>query len=201
MPSSDALGNSSRLRRASAAVPSLLRRLAHKGRPGHDGGELLGSVPLWLHLVAATFWVGSQAMMFLVAVPALRVLGPAQRAPVLRRLAPRFAWLGFVSLAVLLLTGIENIARYAPASMFDLRYGYILTVKVALFALVALLTVLHSFVIGPRLLDEQERGGATARLRGLQAQSIVVSTLAFLLSLAALYCAALLRSRFAFGDV
>jgi uncharacterized membrane protein len=155
-------------------------------------------------LLGATIWVGSQVMMFAVVVPSLRAASATgARLQVLTAVTRRFGYLGGASLVLLVLTGIDNISRYAPASMFDLRYGYILAVKVAMVALVVALTLLHTLYVGPRLLallSADEAGSsdaARARLRATRRLSVSISVLTLLLSLAILFCAALLRSVYA----
>jgi putative copper export protein len=163
---------------------------------------MLQSLPYWLHLLAAATWVGSQVMMFAVIVPGLRRLDAGPRWRLMSVVTVRFGWLGGFSLAVLVATGIDNINRYSPADMFDFRYGYILAVKVALVAAVVLLTLAHSLVVGPRLLRAQEAALASASAvpaeSRLRRQSVMLSSATFLLSLAVLFCAALLRGPFAY---
>ncbi len=162
---------------------------------------MTGSLPLWIHIVAATVWVGPQVMMFVVVVPSLRALDdPRDRTRLLAALTPRFGWLGLGALLVLVLTGIDNIRRYAPSDVFDIRYGYILVTKLVMVTIVILVTVYHSFVVGPSLLRLQSEaatdGAAGARLRSARLQSIVISSLTLVLSLLILLCATLLRSAF-----
>jgi putative copper resistance protein D len=163
---------------------------------------MLQSLPYWLHLLAAAVWVGSQAMMFAVIVPGLRQIEAGPRWRLMSAVTVRFGWLGGVALAVLVVTGIDNINRYSPAAMFDFRYGYILAVKVALVAVVVLLTFVHSLMVGPRLLRAQEAGlsagAAPPEEARLRRQSMVLSSTTFVLSLAVLFCAALLRGPFAY---
>ncbi|HXH21330.1 MAG TPA: DUF4149 domain-containing protein [Dehalococcoidia bacterium] len=164
---------------------------------------MLEALPYWLHLIAAAAWVGPQLMMFLVVVPGLGALDTGTRARFLARISVRFGWLGAASLALLLLTGIDNIDRYAPGRMFEFRYGYILAVKLALFGIVTVLTALHSLVVGPRLLRLQELAAhspdSAPGLPRARRASALLSALTLVLSLAVLFCAALLRSRWAFG--
>lgn len=168
---------------------------------------MLDSLPLWLHLIAATAWVGSQIMMFAVIVPSLRAADLRPRLHILAALTPRFAVLGLVSLGLLLLTGIDNISRYSPPEMFEYRYGYVLTTKLVLFGLLTVATLLHSFRVGPALLREQESAADTSstadprRLKQLRLASIGVSVFTFALSLGVLLCAALLRSTFSYVSV
>jgi len=164
---------------------------------------MLDAIPYWLHLLAAAAWIGPQLMMFLVIAPGLGGLDQPARLRLMRTITLRFGWLGGGALAVLVVTGLGNIDRYAPADMFDLRYGYILAVKLVLVAVVILLTLAHSLVAGPRLLRlqeaalnaTQERAKDLTKARRL---SIVLSALTLLSSLAVLFCAALLRGPFAF---
>jgi uncharacterized membrane protein len=165
---------------------------------------MLTSIPLWLHLMAASVWVGSQIMMFAVVIPSVRKLPEsAARIQVLTPLTTRFGWLGAAALIVLAITGVDNISRYSPGDMFDIRYGYILATKLSLLGLVLLLTLYHTLYVGPRQLRFQaqaaERPGTidSALLVRTRVQSIVISVLTLLLSLAVLFCAALLRSVFA----
>jgi len=169
---------------------------------------MLDSVPLWLHILGAAIWVGSQVMLFVVVVPALRLAeDPRARAAILRGVTRRFGYLGTASLILLFLTGIDNVDRYSPSDMFDIRYGWVLTVKLVLFAIVLMLTALHSLVIGPRLLALQQAAAASpdaataARIRALRARSVAFSGLTLLLSIAILFCAALLRSGWSFEAV
>lgn len=169
---------------------------------------MLDSVPLWFHVVAAAIWVGSQVMMFAVVIPAVRAVGePGARFEILRGVTRRFGYLGLGALVLLVLTGIDNITRHSPGDMFDIRYGYILAVKLTMVALVFLLTVLHTTVIGPAQLSLQEaelsRDNVIAaeRAASLRRVSVTISVLTLLLSLAIVFCAVLLGSGFAFREV
>lgn len=169
---------------------------------------MLGAIPLWLHILGATVWVGSQVMMFAVVVPSLRAAEDGwSRYQVLQAVTVRFGYLGFGALILLVITGIENIFRYAPSDIFEFRYGYILAAKLSIVAVVIALTAVHTLVIGPRLLTQQARdltGGATGESppRGtLRRRSIVISATTLVLSLAIVFCAVLLRTSFAFRAV
>ena len=160
--------------------------------------------PPWLHILAATAWVGPQLMMFLVVMPSLRSMeDAAARYRFMQVLTPRFGWLGFGALALLVITGIENIRRYAPDDMFDLRYGYILTAKLATVAAMALITAVHSFYIGPAQMRLQAEALSRpdsprqGELMSLRRRSMLLSSVTLLLSLGVLFGASLLRTAFA----
>jgi putative copper export protein len=164
---------------------------------------MLDAVPYWLHLIGAAAWVGPQLMMFLVVAPGLGALDAESRVRLLARVTVRFGWLGAGALALLVFTGIDNIDRLAPGRMFDYRYGYILVVKIALAGVIVLLMAAHSLRAGPALLRLQEAalGGGVdeGALSKARRRSVMLSSMTLLLSLGVLFCAALLRSRWAFG--
>jgi uncharacterized membrane protein len=89
---------------------------------------------LYLHLVAMAFFLGGQLVVGVAVVPALRGESDRER---LRAVARRFGHGSVVALAVLLATGI------AMASHYSLWDDGTLQAKLALVALVLVLTVVH----------------------------------------------------------
>jgi putative copper export protein len=81
------------------------------------------SVRLFLHVLAATVWVGGQ-LTLAGLVPGLRSLSPDAPRAVARRFN-RIAWPAF---GVLVLTGIWNVTAIEPA--WDTSYGRTVMVKV-----------------------------------------------------------------------
>jgi len=155
------------------------------------------SIVFWIHLLAAAVWVGSQVFMFAAVVPALRALGDeAARHRAVLVLNRRFARLGWGALAILVLTGIDNVMRrqddYDIVFDYDFRYAWIFLVKLALVAAVIALTAIHSYVVGPRLMALQEQASLDlGRMRRLSIQLSVVNLLA---GVAILFLVALLQN-------
>ncbi len=154
----------------------------------------------WIHIVAVTVWLGPQFFMFIVAVPAVRLIDdPDVRLRVMRVIVTRFGWLAWAAMAVIVLSGISNLFQEADDFGHlwdtDLRYFQIFSTKMVLVGLTVLLTALHTFVIGPRQLRVQEEmrsdSAEAARLRRV---SIITSSLALLASIAVVYTAALLAN-------
>jgi uncharacterized membrane protein len=155
----------------------------------------------WIHIVAVTAWIGPQFFMFLVTVPALRVIDDAEvRLRVMRVIVYRFGWLAWAAMAVIVLSGISNLFQEGADAGIDLgssdfRYFHVFTTKMVLVGLTVLMTAVHTFVVGPRQLrlHEQMRSesGEAARLRGI---SIAISSLALLASIAVVYSSALLAN-------
>jgi len=155
----------------------------------------------WLHILAATIWVGPQVFLFVVAVPAVRTIEDAKmRARVMRVITTRFGYLAWAAMIVLVISGIGNLYEIAPVDpedIFDLNYGAIFIAKMVLVAATIVLTAVHSFVLGPRLLAMQESVADEAQLAPVRRLSIIVSGINGLLALGILFCAALLRTEFA----
>ena len=157
------------------------------------------SIVFGIHLLAAAIWVGSQVFMFGAVVPALRALGDeAARRRAVVVLNRRFAWLGWGALAILVFTGIDNVIQrqddYDIVFDYDFRYAWIFVVKLVLVAVVIALTAIHSYVVGPRLLELQESHAGSAELSALRRLSIQLSVLNLLAGVAILFLVALLQN-------
>ncbi|MCH7837176.1 MAG: DUF4149 domain-containing protein [Chloroflexi bacterium] len=154
----------------------------------------------WLHILAATIWVGPQVFLFVAAVPAIRTVEDLQvRARIMRVLTTRFGWLAWGAMLVLVITGIANLYEHALSveELFELNFGIIFQVKMTLVILTVALTALHSFVIGPRLLSLQESAADEVQVASARRVSIIVSSVNLLLALGIIFCAALLGTTFA----
>ena len=94
------------------------------------------TVRLFLHVLAATVWVGGQ-LTLAALVPVLRLQGP----DVPRVAARRFNMVAWPAYGVLILTGIWNIAAAGPMSA---SYRTTLIVKVAVVAASGISAFLHT---------------------------------------------------------
>ena len=156
------------------------------------------SIVFWIHLFAAATWVGSQVFMFAAVVPALRTLDEAARHRAVLVLNRRFAWLGWGALAILVLTGINNVIQRQDETDlvfdYDFRYAWIFVVKLVLVAVVIALTAIHTYAVGPRLLALQEGGQGSEELSRMRRLSIRLSVVNLLASVAILFLVALLQN-------
>ncbi|MCH8025496.1 MAG: DUF4149 domain-containing protein [Chloroflexi bacterium] len=154
----------------------------------------------WIHIVAATIWVGPQVFLFVAAVPALRTVEDTQvRARAMRVLTTRFGYLAWGALAVLVITGIANLYEHdlSVETLFERNFGIIFQVKMTLLIATVALTAVHSFIIGPRLLNMQESVADEAELAPTRRLSIIISSVNLLIALGILFCGALLGTTFA----
>jgi putative copper export protein len=105
----------------------------------------LETVRLFLHVLAATIWVGGQ-LTLAGLVPGLRALSP--EAP--RAVGRRFAQLAWPAYAVLVATGIWNILAIHPA--WGGPYGTTLMVKIGVVALSGISAWAHGISRSPAAL-------------------------------------------------
>jgi uncharacterized membrane protein len=145
---------------------------------------------LWLHLMAAIFWVGGQLFLVLVVLPVLRQeLAEAERVRIVARAGRRFAMLSAAALAVLLVTGPLNAIDHGISwsILRDTTWGHVLAVKAALVFIMLLLTTAHGVYFGRRLEQLGAIAGqdpaSAARRAVLQRQSIRLSALNLLLNI------------------
>jgi copper resistance protein D len=120
-------------------------------------------VSVWLHILAATVWIGGMGFIVLVVVPWLR-RGGGNAGAFLRETGVRFRAVGWVCFAILLVTGSYNLwARgVRPGSFLDpdwltSPFGKTLLVKLAAFAVVLVVSAVHDFGVGPRATVAIER--------------------------------------------
>ncbi|HEV7204194.1 MAG TPA: hypothetical protein VGN18_06255 [Jatrophihabitans sp.] len=103
------------------------------------------TVRLFLHVLAATIWVGGQ-LVLAALVPTLRPLGPDAPKAAARRFN-RVAWPAF---GVLIVTGVWNIA--AEHAKVHGRYEITLMVKLLVVAVSGVTAALHIRAHSPRAL-------------------------------------------------
>ena len=154
----------------------------------------------WLHILAATIWVGPQVFLFAVAVPAVRTVADVkERARLMRLITTRFGYLAWGAMLVLIITGIGNVFEEDESMnfLFDHNWGTIFEVKMTLVVATIVLTAVHSFVIGPRMLALQESVADESQIASMRRASIIISSINGLLALGILFSAALLHTDFA----
>ena len=154
----------------------------------------------WIHILAATIWVGPQVFLFVAAVPAVRTIEDLQvRTRVMRVITTRFNYLAWGALTVLVITGIANLYEHdlEVDQLFDLNFGVVFQVKMTLLIATVALTGLHSFVLGPRVLRMQESAVDAAEIAPVRRWSIIVSAVNMLLALGIVFCGTLMSSSWA----
>jgi copper transport protein len=137
---------------------------------GHDavdaGSSWKTEIADWVHISAASLWIGALATMALL----LWTGAPELRKPAFMR----FSQLATVLIALVLGAGTYLAVVRLPhlADLWTTGYGRVLVVKIALVCCALLWGAFHKFVVGPAL--ERADAGVVSRIgRSLTGESIV----------------------------
>jgi copper transport protein len=150
--------------------------LSLSGHSAADAGHSwLSELADWVHLSAATLWVGGLLQLAVVVWPA---------APELRRTAfLRFSRLATVLVALLLVAGTYlSILRLPQVrDLWATGYGHVLLVKLSLVALALCWGAVHHFVAVPRIEREGVLGALSRSVAGESAVAMAVLLVAAVL--------------------
>lgn len=111
-----------------------------------------------IHVFAALLWLGGMFFLAVVGAPVLRNVEPAElRSMLFRKLGEQFRVVGWVAIAVLLVTGTINlylrgvlsVAVLGSADFWATRYGTALAWKLAAVAGMLVVQAIHDFIVGP----------------------------------------------------
>ncbi len=138
--------------------------------------SLLYYLSVSIHVLAALVWLGGMFFIALVGAPVLRRLErPELRQALFDQLGMRFRTVGWIALAVLLVTGVLNLWHRGALSVAMWRdpgfssSGWATALKYKLVAVVVMLIVegYHDWVLGPRAsrLDANSAEAAVLRRR------------------------------------
>ncbi|HSQ61882.1 MAG TPA: DUF4149 domain-containing protein [Polyangiaceae bacterium] len=155
------------------------------------------TLTVWVHVIAATAWIGSMIFFAVVVVPTLRRPDLRTSAPALiRAMGTRFRTLGWVSLVVLIVTGIFQLgfrgiglSDFGKAAFRESAFGRALDYKLALVVLVLLVSVAHDILSGKRAVEIMEREPGSPRALRTRRIASWIGRVTMVLSLAVLFFA------------
>lgn len=147
-----------------------------------------------VHVLAALLWLGGMFFLAAVGAPVLRTVEPAElRAQLFRRLGERFRAVGWIAIAILLVTGTLNLHFrgvlredvMASAAFWSTPYGWWLGWKLAGVGAMLVVQVVHDFLLGPaasrlapgtpEMLVMRRRAALLARVSALLGVIVVVA--------------------------
>jgi putative copper resistance protein D len=110
-----------------------------------------------LHVLAAVLWLGGM-LFFALAAPVLRsVADDAVRASLFDQLGRRFRTVGWVCVAILVATGLEQLrvrgwwgAEFWRTGLLETALGRRLALKLGLVVAMIMVQAAHDFWLGPR---------------------------------------------------
>lgn len=127
-----------------------------------------------IHVLAALFWLGGMLFLAAVGAPVLRRLEPAElRARLFRELGEAFRTVGWISIGVLVITGLLNL-HFRGWLRIDLlsdpafrasRPGVTLTWKLGCVVVMIAIAAVHDFALGPRASRAATGSDEALRLR------------------------------------
>ncbi|GHO88953.1 copper resistance protein CopC [Dictyobacter formicarum] len=107
----------------------------------------------WLHLLAASLWVGGMLYLSLIYLPGLRRSALSERAYVLLSTLGRFSPLALVGVVIMAISGPFNAVVHMDsfAQLLTTAYGRSLSIKVLLVVALLVTSAIHVLVYRPRL--------------------------------------------------
>ena len=162
--------------------------------------DALHLLSIWIHILAATVWIGGMVALGLLFVPLLRDDRYADIATSLfYESALRFRWVGWGALLVLIVTGLANVrmrgvpwSAWGEASFWAGAWGRALGWKLGTLFLVLLISAVHDFYAGPRAIRLMEEAPESPEAERMRAWSSWLGRLTLILSLLILWFAVLL---------
>ena len=148
----------------------------------------------FLHLLAAVTWIGGIIFMNLILFPSQSTIDPGQRGKLFGAVVKRFLIIVWVSVIVLLLTGLYK----TPASMLfnpESRYGFWLTIKHAAILLMIFFGLMVTFVVFPKLHKLAPKPGEQPSIEFVKTQknmSLIART-NMILGIIVLFCVSMMQ--------
>jgi putative copper resistance protein D len=126
--------------------------------------HLLYLVSVWLHVIAATAWVGGMLFLVVVVVPVLRRPEIREHAPaVFHATGVRFRLVGWIALGTLVTTGTFNLlyrgftfGQIVSGEVFQGHWGTTLATKLTLVAIILVMSAVHDFWVGPTAVNAED---------------------------------------------
>lgn len=157
-------------------------------------------ISVWLHILGAIVWIGGMVFLGVVIVPILREAPFEQvRSAMLYRIGLKFRWVGWMVLALLVVTGITNLGHrgygWADAVngvLWSGPWGNLLAWKVGLVVIVLAGSAWHDFWIGPRAAKLMESDPGSSEAKALRRTASYAGRVMLLASLVILALAVML---------
>jgi copper transport protein len=121
----------------------------------------------WVHLLAASAWVGGIAQVASAWAFGLRGLAPELRRAVMRSVLARFGRVALPAFLLLASTGLTNalLQLGRVSALWETAYGRVLAAKIALVGAIALASYLHALRLRPRVLGSNPHPDARLERR------------------------------------
>jgi len=156
-------------------------------------------ISVWIHILAATVWIGGMLFLVLVVVPWLRKGGSSNPAVFLRESGVRFRNVAWTCFVVLVVTGTFNLwvrgvrlSDFGRTEWLQSAFGETVLVKLGAFLLVLLVSAVHDFLVGPRATTAISLDARSSQARTERRRASVLGRINVLLGLVILAAAVML---------
>jgi len=151
----------------------------------------------WIHLIAASIWVGGSLFIGIVFSPLLKTMTNSlqERMQIMIRVGRRFNKVAVPSLIILMATGLYNshMLLGKPELLLATSYGIFLLTKIILVIALIIIYVIHVRVIRKDIEDQiMNNKMSEIQIRKLRKKIIILGEIMVVLSLAILFFASLL---------
>ncbi len=148
---------------------------------------LIEAIVTWLHLLAASIWVGGTLFITLVLIPVLKQeMQESARLSIISKVGRRFNTVAIPVVGILLATGVYK-ALILPSTLFVTIYGSILAVKIAVVISMLITWFIHSRISNMISVDADN-------LALLRTRSIMLGKILAIQAIIVLFLAAMLDS-------
>ena len=157
----------------------------------------LYTLSVFVHILAASAWIGAMIFFGVAVIPVIRRPEYASVfTGLVRHVGARFRVLGWACVAVLVATGISNlalrgigVAQLSSAAFWSADFGRTLAYKLAAVLLVVLATGAHDILVGARAMRRLECDPASSAAQRARRVASWLGRTTLLLSLAVLLLA------------
>jgi len=115
-------------------------------------------ISVWLHIVGAAFWIGGMLFLPFVLLPGIK--NHPDRKNLLLATGLKFRFFGYIVLAIIFVTGILNIClrgiSFSLNFFIQTRYGQLVELKIILFVLMLMISLLHDLLVGKKAIEQME---------------------------------------------
>jgi putative copper resistance protein D len=152
---------------------------------------------VWLHLVAASIWVGGSVFIGVILSPMLNTITRTveERIVLLIKIGRRFSYIAIPSFGILILTGIYNSKAllFEPSMLYQTSYGVILLIKIILVVATLIAYIIHVKIINSETETRIVTGNASkAYIQSIRSKIIFLGRTIVILSIMILLLAAFL---------
>ena len=161
--------------------------------------SLTDSLFTWVHLVAASIWVGGSIFLGIVLAPMLKSITGTleERIALMIKIGRRFNKIAIPSFVILIITGIYNsrVFLQEPGLLFETNYGIILLFKIILVIATLITYIIHIRILNAETEKTLSAGNAESiYVQSIRSKIIHLGRITVILSVTILLLAALLDS-------